>query len=140
MITEDYVSFETAKLLKEKGFNAKCDKCYAYFADDDIRLLNLKYPKSAQLLIENRYPCITLQMAMKWLREVHNLHIMVNCIGKVNYDPIVQRFDGKDFEIDGVEVGTTKRINGKWVNVRRGFKSYEAACEAAIKYCLEHLI
>ena len=24
MITEDYVSFETAKLLKEKGFDEKC--------------------------------------------------------------------------------------------------------------------
>ena len=29
-ITEDYVSFETAKLLKEKGFNEKCKYCYAY--------------------------------------------------------------------------------------------------------------
>ena len=28
MITEDYVSFETAKLLKEKGFNEWCYKCY----------------------------------------------------------------------------------------------------------------
>lgn len=25
-ITEDYVSFEISKLLKEKGFNVKCDK------------------------------------------------------------------------------------------------------------------
>ena len=25
MITEDYVSFETAKLLKEKGFDGECD-------------------------------------------------------------------------------------------------------------------
>jgi hypothetical protein len=79
-------------------------------------------------------------MAMKWLREVHNLHIMVNCVGKVNYDPIIQSFDGKDYEIEGIEVCTTKLINGKWVNVRRGFKTYEQACEAAIKYCLENLI
>jgi hypothetical protein len=28
MITEDYVSFETAKLLKEKGFDATCKKYY----------------------------------------------------------------------------------------------------------------
>lgn len=28
MITEEYVSFETAKLLKEKGFNAKCFDFY----------------------------------------------------------------------------------------------------------------
>lgn len=30
MITEDYVSFETAKLLKEKGFDEKCQKVYMY--------------------------------------------------------------------------------------------------------------
>ena len=82
----------------------------------------------------------TLQMAMKWLRLKHNLHIMTNCIGKVNYDPIVQRFDGEDFEIEGVVFGTTKKINGKPVNVRRGFAKNEDACEEAIKYCLEHLI
>lgn len=29
MITEDYISFEVAKLLKEKGFDAECDYLYA---------------------------------------------------------------------------------------------------------------
>ena len=28
MITEDYVSFETAKLLKEKGFDEYCKSVY----------------------------------------------------------------------------------------------------------------
>ena len=28
MITEDYVSFEIAKLLKEKGFSEPCYTCY----------------------------------------------------------------------------------------------------------------
>ena len=28
MIQEDYVSFETAKLLKEKGFDEECQKYY----------------------------------------------------------------------------------------------------------------
>ena len=143
MITEDYVSFETAKLLKEKGFNerlltfyitdeSKKDGCFQLMAFTDDKIDNNHS--------DHCYLAPTLQMAMKWLREVHDLHIMVNCVGKVNYDPIVQRFDGKDFEIEGVEVGTTRRINGKWENVRRGFKTYEQACEAAIKYCLENLI
>ena len=38
MITEDYVSFETAKLLKEKGFDEPCQ----YFYDN-------KKPKSGYL-------------------------------------------------------------------------------------------
>lgn len=119
-IKEDYCSREIYRLLIEKGFD---EEIHTSFDEEGYT-----------------QPSITLQMAMKWLREVHNLHIMVNCIGKLNYDPIVQRFDGEDFEIDGVVVGTTKYINGKYINVRRGFTTYENACEAAIKYCLENLI
>ena len=137
-IIEDYVSFETAKLLKEKGFDEICylgyNKNGEYIPTGNRTNSQIIQPDFCLIC------CPTLQMAMKWLREVHNLHIMVNCIGKVNYDPIIQSFDGKDFEIDGVEVGITKHINGKYINVRRGFKTYENACEAAIKYCLINLI
>lgn len=136
MIEEDYVSFETAKLLKEKGFDVPVIRGISsnklVYTLDELKDFNSKLSAYVS------QP--TLQMAMKWLREIHNMHIMVNCIGKVNYDPIIQRFDGKDFEIEGVEVGTTRHINGKWENVRRGFKTYEQACEATIKYCLENLI
>jgi hypothetical protein len=134
-ITEDYVSFEVAKLLKEKGFDE--DTIGVYHKDGTFRLLCLNTWNS-KFVTPISAP--TLQMAMKWLREVHNLHIMINCIGKVNYDPTIQRFDGKDFEVEGVEVGTTRKIDGKWVNVQRGFKTCEQAAEAAIKYCLENLI
>ena len=147
MITEDYVSFEVASLLKDKGFSQKM-KNSGYFAtemvygitelEDGTHHLCHQYPACYDF--DNHICAPTIQMAMKWLREVHDLHIMVNCVGKVNYDPIIQRFDVKDFEVDGVEVGTTKLIGGKYVNVRRGFKTYELACEAAIKYCLENLI
>ena len=54
MITEDYVSFETAKLLK--GFDA--DECEVHYDPED----------------HTQYD-ITLQMAMKWLRKKYNLHI-----------------------------------------------------------------
>lgn len=138
MITEDYVSFETAKLLKEKGFDAKCNKCYAYFADDDIRFLNLKYPKSAQLLIENRYPCVTLQMAMKWLREVHNINISVVPHSHKEGKPFDYEFvywNGVKYHIPYNEKHPTyHELFG------RTWKKHEQACETAIKYCLENLI
>jgi len=127
-ITEDYVSFEVAKLLKEKGFNAKCNKCYAYFADDDIRCLNLKYPKSAQLLIANRYPCITLQMAMKWLRE-KGIYITIvygdyPSLNKVFWTPQIDSLEGFDLPD----------------SFYKEYDKYEEAVEVAIKYCLENLI
>jgi hypothetical protein len=139
-ITEDYVSFEIAKLLKENGFDVKCDKCYAYFADDDIRFLNLKYPKSAQLLIENRYPCITLQMAMKWLREVHYIHTEI-CLYKTSEDDIEPKRSRKaPYYTFGIWDSVTgdnvdKRLTNDFIG-----DTYEQACEAAIKYCLENLI
>lgn len=133
MITEDYVGFETAKLLKEKGFDAKCNKCYAYFADDDIYCLNLKYPKSAQLLIENRYPCVTIQMTMKWLREIHNIMISPYAMSLGWYFEI---FDLTKRDITGCKplykVGIPYKIDV--------LSTYEEACETAIKYCLKHLI
>lgn len=38
MITEDFVSFETAKLLKEKGFQGECVSYYSEFVDNNKTL------------------------------------------------------------------------------------------------------
>lgn len=101
-ITEDYVSFEVANLLKEKGFDEECQQYYGDY----------------------KYPCPTLQMAMKWLRKTHNIvmYITPNIEFENEYDVHVK----------------VKWFIGKWAGVR--FKSYELACEAGIKYCLENLI
>lgn len=122
MITEDYVSFETAKPLKEKGFDEKCFYCF----DDVIgesRLSRLLICNNSEL-VEHHYSAPTLQMAMKWLREVHKIHIEIGynvgyfpvCIStKTNETIPYKPMQGKDF-------------------------TYEQACEVAIKYCLENLI
>lgn len=128
MITEDYVSFETAKLLKEKGFNCKCNKCYAYFADDDIRVLNLEYSKLAQLLIEDRYPYVTPQMAMKWLRETQGLYVTIRTMfieKKVMYDSVIQYI---------------KNNKHNTITDENSYNKIEEATEAVIKYCLENFI
>lgn len=111
IISEDYVSFEVAKLLKDKGFD---QNCATYYLDGQVwRHYHCEViPKGKQI-----YAAPTLQMAMKWLREVHGIKIMIR--------PYI---DGTySYEI----------LNGFWyVN----FDSYEDAAEAAIKYCLENLI
>jgi len=126
MIQEDYVSFEISKLLKKKGFDVKCEYCYAEFNKDDIEVIGLSPAKCAQSLKEDRYPYITLQMAMKWLREVHMLHIW---IGHAAGEGLPWYY-----EIHGISDGKVKHIGG----IECG--SYEVACESAIKYCLENLI
>ena len=132
MITEDYVSFETAKLLKEKGFDSEVHSFYyvlgseigkpGYLANNVSRNTspgrNFNWENGAWISRP------TIQMAMKWLREIHNLYISV----EPNHDK------------EGLHNAYVRRNWWKhnWGGI--GYKTYEEACEAAIKYCLENLI
>lgn len=110
MITEDYVSLETAKLLKEKGFNWDC-KTKRFYPEPD-------YDQGSP----NGVSAPTLQMAMKWLRKVHNIDISVTPDRKAGYSVLI--FKDKRLPFDTLD----------------SYSIYEQACEAAIKYCLENLI
>jgi len=128
MITEDYVSFKTAKLLKEKGFDEQCYAYYNIFYDNDGKDLKLwrKYPHRAQPNT-NYLNVPTLQTAMKWFREVHNISI----------EPFVDFGSGEGYWWTA-DVGYIKKDG--LVTELCGYDSYEKAAEAAIKYCLENLI
>ena len=125
-ITEDYVSFETAKLLKEKGFDEPCAWLYDNQGRKEyVSAYHLPWPNSE--LEEDEWSCCTLQMAMKWLREVHNRFIEICTDRAHNFKYIVFRPAIYDKELDCL-----------WES--DNFSTYEQACEAAIKYCLENLI
>ena len=116
MITEDYVSFETAKLLKEKGFDGVVQLHYNNLSGKIY---------SSNPITKNYIKAPTIQMAMKWLREVHNIDIFPWKIGKGIYScAIFNSNTGQDLSSD------------------KDFPSekYEDTAEAAIKYCLEKLI
>ena len=119
-ITEDYVSFETAKLLKEKGFNEKCTHYYKnekYLVD--LGYTNIHHYTNSDLVEEFVAP--TLQMAMKWLREVHDIDVSV--VPLRSYEEYLPRIEGDITSHDDIPC-----------------RKYEEACEVAIKYCLENLI
>lgn len=124
MITENYVSFETAKLLKEKGFDAKCD--YLYVDGELVRARGwaCNWNQGETLFTDYKNECSapTLQMAMKWLREEHNIFIR-----------IIQ----SHIEYCSCEIYYNKV---QYYQFRESFNSYEEAADAAIKYCLENLI
>jgi hypothetical protein len=137
MITEDYVSFETAKLLKEKGFDEYCLKNY-WSTDKELHNWGweLSYHRNSDGN-RNTKDCVapTLQMAMKWLREKHSLAITTYLAAEGNgWRSGVSRikFSSKGFIVDIID-----GIDGG--NIPNG-DTYEEACEAAIKYCLEKLI
>ena len=124
MITEDYVSFETAKLLKEKGFDE--DTICVYIG----RHLLIKGEGTISNTTDMPIiPAPTLQMAMKWLREVHKWSIQVfPCFDDLKwwfdiYELKIQEFNSRPELLSDV-----------------GYDTYEEATEAAIEYCLTNLI
>lgn len=129
MITEDYVSFETAKLLKNKGFDGVTEKYYLKYKGEYILVSRgtAEHPDSS-------IDVPTLQMAMKWLREVHSLYVDIsfNRFNKTYHFNIVQyyQYDNKN----------KPYIEQTFYVLDNMFDSYEKAIESAIKYCLENLI
>lgn len=124
MITEDYVSFETAKLLKEKGFDGECS-CYYFFKDKaqfEESLTHWNWNDGYTF----RYSAPTLQMTMKWLREEHDLHIDIF----VTYKDGIPHYQ---WSVDNLKTQDT-------ISETPCCNAYEEACEAAIKYCLKNLI
>ena len=143
MITEDYVSFEIAKLLKEKGFDGKCYKVWVHYTSSTPMLWAAPTFVEGETIVdresvesaertwntiygdsENKnhgYLAPTLQMAMKWLREVHNIAI-------------------------GITFRKPRRIlweiykNEEFISGGDSPLSYEDVCDDAIKCCLENLI
>ena len=78
------VSFEVAKLLKEKGYTdivgvIKGKHYYNYKGEvdgDQLDFIKASLKKENLTLVEN-YSAPTLSLAQKWLREVHNLEINI---------------------------------------------------------------
>ena len=123
MITEDYVSFETAKLLKEKGFDEKCYVNYNF--NGETQHFNYHTPSDG-------VACPTLQMAMKWLREVHHCHIIINYTFKADAN-LSEDYIAYCYSVENANI-YIQYTHNEWYDI------YEQACKAAIKYCLENLI
>jgi hypothetical protein len=124
MITEDYISFEIAKLLKEKGFDE--DTICVYIG----RYLLIKGEGTISNATDMPIiPAPTLQMAMKWLREVHNIHITIDC-------DICDSFDF--YSIIRIKSEESWKTYVEYED--EGSNTCEEAAEKAVKYCLEHLI
>ncbi|WP_195639720.1 MULTISPECIES: hypothetical protein [Bacteroides] len=108
-MTEELVTLETAKLLKEKGFQQR-----KYFIN--VSTLHHCY----------KYLSVPPQsIAQKWLRENHSIHIAVdfNQYGRWYY----RLYDIEDYDF----LSETE--------VDKIYKSYEEALEAGIEEALKHI-
>ena len=128
-ITEDYVSFEVAKLLRDKGFNEPCYGCYFAISDFPRFFVGTKHCIWNKHKDNAYYSAPTLQMAMKWLVREHRLY--------VNVAPSVKDCHWTEKWHSYVEELNKRYPSGGFIGT---FNSHEQACEEAIKYCLKHLI
>ena len=159
MIQEDYVSFELAKLLKERGFDGSCNRYYeadkkdvngehaSFMFASDLKsfcyvtndLLNKYADKNDETILAP-----TLQMAMDWLRDEHHYHIEIGILKPYKMN---EKRD-KLVPDDGVLYHANIFFMDKWDPYLEEFhkvgmgneKTPEAQTEEAIKYCLEELI
>lgn len=114
-ITEDYCSFEVAKLLKEKGFN------------EPVTELNKLLIKEGEKPVLK----ITHQKAMKWLREVHKVLIVIDAYHADHWEGYID-----SFEISIYSHASTIIVPNEIAH----HTDYEQAVEAALKFTLENLI
>ena len=135
MINEDYCSYEVAKLLKEKGFDGECRTVYKSNGciHDNVRYEGKWLINS--LLFSSEYSAPTLQMAMKWLREVHNIFIDIYLPSHSEHEDTI--YHGT-YSFDIFNLNTKVYVYCTWNE--KEFNSYEEAVEAALKYVLENLI
>ena len=123
MITEDYCSYEVAKLLKEKGF---VQETLMVYSQNGNFMPNGAIEDTYQIF----YPAPTHQMAMAWLREEKNIFIVIephlyDYVNEKNKSYACSLWVGDNY-YEYIE--------------SRDYPSYEDAVESALKYCLENLI
>lgn len=129
---EIYVSYETALLLKQAGFNWKCQKYYGQgvmfeMESDEIRA-------QVQQYAAYDIPAPTLSVAQAWLREVKGVEVQVTWgVGYSEETLEWKKWEERtyDVEIAGADVYIWDIENQK---------TYEAALEAGINAYLKQIL
>ena len=126
-MTEELVTLETEKLLKEKGFVWECERTIS--CDKIIRRWNRPQDISCCTEIDGElveFLCPTLYVAQKWLREIKNLHIT-----------IYNSASGYTYDISKADMGTVLYCFPEGPNDAGNWDTYEEALEAGILKCLK---
>ena len=122
MIEERYVSFETAQMLKEAGFDVPCNSQYTDngFGWSDLDKVNYNE-------YETSYSRPTQSLAAKWLREKHRIALDVAFIPPSVDGDVWQYFVG---EMDDMI------WEGEYETGRK-YATYEQAMEAGLQEAIK---
>ena len=128
MIREDYCSYEVAKMLKEKGFEGDINAYYHIWDNGNKVCSAQEFSRSEapHLYI----PAPTHQTAMKWLREAHNIFIVIephmyDYVNEKNSSYVTSLWQGDNYYENVTSID---------------YSTYEEAVEATLKCVLKTLI
>jgi hypothetical protein len=124
MITEDYVSFEVAKLLKEKGFD---EFTFSNYNENGIIQFN-----EVETRVAKGYQRPTHQMALKWLRKVYHCHVIIGYVFKADAK-LTNDYVSYCYSVENANT-FVEFTQDEW------YDSYEEAIEASLLYVLKNLI
>lgn len=125
---EQLINIETAKLAKEKGFDAPCAHGYNDLEEENseyglVRNWNHAYdntsPKLTNKELKRAFTAPTQSLLQKWLREKHNIHIAI----------------GRDYEKGNYSYEYFIDKN----NQLFGLSSYEEALEIGLQEALKRI-
>ena len=131
MITESYVSFDTAKMLKEAGFDEICDTFYS----SRVGAPYLLRSRNSEL-DKKHYSRPTLALAARWIREVHDIHIMVN-VDFSSYIDGTPLNVNREYVLLWIEFADNKVHSNYAMEI---YGTYEAALEAGLQEALKLII
>lgn len=127
MIEEQFVSFDTARMLKEAGFDVPCRGIYRAYRMGNSVFREYDRKKTKDDLCWNtedgfqyEYLAPTQALAARWLREVHKLHVFA----KRTYEYALDKFSW-GYYIQNSDYEYCK-------NFEIGFDKYEQALEEGL--------
>lgn len=120
MIEESYVSFETAKLLKEAGFDEVCN---CFYENSNGTTWNMIERPS---MMDGWLPRPTQDIAARWLREYYGIHVSI--------EPYANMWHWILWKINGTFISNSSKA------VKKEFESYEEAMETGLQEALRIII
>lgn len=129
MIEESYVSFDTAKMLKEAGFDCNCHKWHEQKED---KITEWEADASCNWNVnKNDFSRPTQALAARWLREVHGLHVYVLQTNLPLTEPQTDKWEW-GYVIDKIDDPNLNETTCKMY-----FVSYEEAFEAGLQKAIK---
>lgn len=120
---EQLISFETAKLAKEKGFGGKeLTTLNGYFRGGI--LCNIPCNNKSDFCHEDEFSAPTQSLLQKWLREKYKIIVSINIMSDLSYYSLL------------IDINENK-LDLKNQSKNRGFNTYEEALEVGLQEALK---